>query len=153
MDMSPQQAASTPYTSSAPRSVNVLVVDDDDDLRDALADLLRTEGYTVFTAPDGMTALQRLRTHPAPMVVLLDWYMPGMDGVQVVQALAADAPVVQPHIFIVITATDSAGKGQLIRALAAIPAHLAVTVLGKPFDLDDLLAVVARAAAHIGQDA
>ena len=135
-----------------PSSVSVLVVDDDQDLRDTLCDLMRMHGYTVFEAPDGMSALERLRTHPTPMIVLLDWHMPSMDGLQVLQALAADEQAVQPHVFLVLTAADNEIKRRLSRDIAAIPSHLSVTVLGKPFDMDDLLALVARAAAHLGQD-
>jgi CheY-like chemotaxis protein len=146
MDMNSKQ------TPPEPPSVSVLVVDDDEDLRDSLCDLMRMEGYTVFTAPDSMSALERLRTHPTPMIVLLDWYMPSMDGLQVLQALAADEAAVQAHIFIVLTAAEYELKRRLSRDIAAIPSHLSVTVLGKPFDMDDLLALVTRAAAHLGQD-
>ena len=49
----------------------VLVVDDDDFIREALRELLSEEGYTVYEAPDGKAALQRLGDHPTGMVVLL----------------------------------------------------------------------------------
>jgi CheY-like chemotaxis protein len=130
----------------------VLVVDDEPQLREILAYFMELQGYIVFTAPDGMSALERLRTHPTPLIVLLDWFMPGMDGIQVLQALADDAAVVQQHVFIVLTAADSDLKRRLRHDLAAIPSHLSVTLLGKPFDLDDLAALVARAAAHVASD-
>jgi CheY-like chemotaxis protein len=136
----------------APSSVTVLVVDDDEDLRVALGDVLRLHGYTVFEAPDGMSALDRLRTHPNPLIVLLDWYLPSMDGLQVLQALAADESAVQPHIFIMLTAADYELRRRLSRDISAIPSHFSVTMLGRPFDLDDLLTLVARAAAYIAHD-
>jgi two-component system response regulator (stage 0 sporulation protein F) len=158
MDMHTEQTPPPPAPSSptpapsSPSPVAVLVVDDSTVLRTMLCSLLRLEGYTVFEAPDGMSALDRLRSHAAPMVVLLDWWMPRMDGVQVLQALAADEAAVQPHIIFVLTAADHEFRRWLSRDGAAIPSHLAVSVLGKPFDVDVLLTVVAGAAAHIAQD-
>jgi CheY-like chemotaxis protein len=136
-------------TLSIRSEVAVLVVEDEPEVRDSLTFFMQMLGYTVFEAPDGMSALERLRMHRTPLIVLLDWFMPGMDGIQVLQALADDASVVQPHVFIVLTAADYDFKRRLSHDLAAIPSHLSVTVLGKPFDLDDLAAFVARAAAHI----
>jgi two-component system, OmpR family, response regulator CpxR len=144
--------AASKQTPSSPSEVAVLVVEHEPDLRESSADFLREEGYTVFTAPDGMSALERLRTHPTPLIVLLDWYMPSMDGLQVLQALAEDTAVVQPHVFIMLTASAYEIRQRLSRDMAAIPAHLSVSVLGKPFDLDDGAALVARAAAHLAAD-
>jgi len=59
----------------------ILIVDDDNDIRAALSELLEAEGFSVEGAPDGREALARLRAakvHPA--VILLDLMMPGMDG-------------------------------------------------------------------------
>jgi len=127
-------------------SVAVLVVDGGEVLRNSLSDLMR-EGYTVFAAPDGRTAVDHLRSHPAPMVVVLDWYMSSMDGVQVLQALAADASAKQPHSFIVLIAADDALRQRLSRDIAALPTHLSVMVLSKPYDVGFLLTLVAHAAA------
>jgi CheY-like chemotaxis protein len=57
------------------------IVDDDNDVRSALSELLQEEGFSVEAAPNGREALARLRAstvHPA--VILLDLMMPGMDG-------------------------------------------------------------------------
>lgn len=59
----------------------ILIVDDDSDVRSALAELLEEEGFSVEAARNGREALIRLRTgkiHPA--LILLDLMMPGMDG-------------------------------------------------------------------------
>jgi CheY-like chemotaxis protein len=59
----------------------ILVVDDDDDIREAMRDALEDEGYNVETASDGAQALDRLRAMPnEPCLVLLDLMMPVMDG-------------------------------------------------------------------------
>ena len=59
---------------------SILVVDDDRATRDAMATLLRENGFTARTARDGREALQRLRTGPAPCLLLLDMMMPRMTG-------------------------------------------------------------------------
>jgi CheY-like chemotaxis protein len=125
--------------------LEVLVVEDDRDTRELLAALMDEAGYTVFTAPDGMSALTRLRTHPTPLVVLLDWWMPGLDGMAVLRAMATDAQEARRHIYILLTAMRDAARP----LLAALPADLAVTLVGKPFSVDGLLALVARAATHL----
>jgi CheY-like chemotaxis protein len=125
----------------------VLVVENDRDLRASLVLSLRWAGYTVLTAPDGLVALTRLRLHPAPLVVVLDWWLPRMDGLAVLQALATDAPATQRHVFLLLTAVwDEADP-----LLAALPADMSVTPMGKPLDLYDVLAFVERAALHLRQ--
>jgi CheY-like chemotaxis protein len=59
--------------------VDVLVVDDDDDARETLADLIRKAGYSVVTARDGREALDSLG-RVRPKLILLDVVMPIMDG-------------------------------------------------------------------------
>ncbi|HEY7112289.1 MAG TPA: sigma-54 dependent transcriptional regulator [Thermoanaerobaculia bacterium] len=66
----------------------ILVVDDEPDIRDALRMILEYEGYTVTTAADGPSALAELESNP-PAAVLLDIKMPGMDGLQVLDRIAA----------------------------------------------------------------
>jgi CheY-like chemotaxis protein len=61
----------------------VLVVEDDEDIRDVLATVLHESGYSVIIAKNGEEALQRLRTGTCrPCVILLDLWMPVMDGWQ-----------------------------------------------------------------------
>ena len=61
-------------------SRRVLLVDDEADMRDTLADILQDLGYEVATAANGREALRRLESEPAPSVILLDLMMPVMDG-------------------------------------------------------------------------
>ncbi|HEV2460322.1 MAG TPA: response regulator [Ktedonobacterales bacterium] len=123
----------------------VLVVEDDEDIRSTLAGLLEDAGYAVFSASDGVSALIRLRTHPTPLVVLLDWRLPGMDGMAVLRAMATDAPQARRHAYLLLTAWHDEARP----VLATLPAELSVTLMGKPFNVDDLLAFVAHATAHL----
>jgi DNA-binding response OmpR family regulator len=110
----------------------ILVVDDDPGIRDALALLLEDEGYVVLTAPDGLAALEAV-ARDSPDLVITDLYMPGLDGVGLIERLQSKWPDLP--IFIV-----SAG----IRASppAGIP------IVAKPFDAELLLATVALLLAR-----
>ena len=69
----------------------VLVVDDEPAIREMLEDVLSSEGCRVITAPDGVTALDRLRDGAQrPCVILLDLLMPHMNGWQFARELRAD---------------------------------------------------------------
>lgn len=125
----------------------VLVVENDRDLRTRLVLSLRWVGYTVLTAPDGLVALTRLRVHPAPLVVVLEGWLPRMDGLAVLQALATDGPAAQRHVFLLLTAM----REEAVPVQAALPAAMSVTLMGKPFDPYNVLAFVERAALHLRQ--
>jgi len=73
----------------------VLVVDDDDDIRLLLEELLRGAGYAVETAQDGRVALRAFHAHPADVVVL-DLSMPELDGFETLERLRdlSDVPVI-----------------------------------------------------------
>jgi CheY-like chemotaxis protein len=127
----------------------VLVVDDDDAIRTALCDLLEFEGYVVYEAPDGAPALQRLRTHPDGMVVLLDVRMPGVDGIQVMEAVAADEMLATRHAFIAMTANENR---TLPLAFVNTLTKLRVPILTKPFGhITTVLDTVAQATLRLPQ--
>jgi DNA-binding response OmpR family regulator len=69
-------------------SQRVLVVDDDADIRDLVALKLEASGFDVTTAPDGLQGFERATNSPFDVIVL-DVMMPGMSGIDVVQALRA----------------------------------------------------------------
>ena len=79
----------------APRSLRILVVDDDPAMVGAITALVGTEGHQVITAYDGLTAVRRYREE-RPDIVLLDLAMPGPDGFTVAGRIRAegDAPIV-----------------------------------------------------------
>src|SRR5574338_538220 len=58
----------------------VLIVEDDRDIREAIAEVLQIKGYKILTAGDGEQALRILRQGPAPSIILLDLMMPTLDG-------------------------------------------------------------------------
>lgn len=127
---------------------HVLVVDDDEAIREVVRDILEEAGYRVWEAPDGAPALERLRQHPQGMVVLLDLNMPGVDGLAVLRAVADDASLRARFPIIVLTARYGP---TLPLADAQLLTQGALALLPKPFAVDDLLAAVAAAARRIGQ--
>ncbi len=123
------------------RDVPVLIVEDDDDTRDVLRMLLSGEGYRVLEARDGREGLDLLRVTGEPLVVLLDWWMPRMDGLKML-GLAARRARDRRHRYVLISASYE--PSELERR--GLPALLALSVLRKPFDIDDVLAEVERQA-------
>ena len=69
----------------------ILCIDDDPRILELQKSILETDGYTVFTAPDGPTGIKLAAQHPFDVVVL-DFKMPGMDGAQVAEALLQRQP-------------------------------------------------------------
>jgi two-component system, NtrC family, nitrogen regulation response regulator NtrX len=110
----------------------VLVVDDDPELRDLLADVLTLEDYRVITAANGLEA-RLLLDLCLPALVLLDLQMPLMDGRALVQCLRAEGCAVP------IVLMSGAVHGQSAARELGVHGFLA-----KPFDLETLLATVAR---------
>jgi CheY-like chemotaxis protein len=111
----------------------ILVVEDDPNLRAALARILRGEGHDVVEAADGDSALALARTH-GPRMVVLDYAMPGLDGETVLHRLRADLADAAPAAVLL-----TAGAHQQARAEA-----LGVLGLCKPFQVETLLAALAH---------
>ena len=87
----------------------ILVVEDDDALRDTIAYNLRSEGYLVLTAADGVVALDLAR-HNDVALVLLDLMMPRLDGLDVCRQLRARPETAQVPIIMLTARTDETDK-------------------------------------------
>ena len=117
---------------SAP-AVRVLVVDDDDAIRQVIQMALEGSGYEVATAEDGQEALAAVQAAP-PRVILLDMRMPIMDGWAFTRAYRETPP---PHApIVVLTAARDAGE-----YASDVDAD---AFLAKPFNLRELLGLVGR---------
>lgn len=112
----------------------VLVVDDDDDIRFLIAYKLTSAGYDVTLAADGTRGLDAARREN-PDLILLDWMMPEMSGVEVCTALRAD-PISQETPVILITARSQ--QADIERGFAAGASDYVL----KPFSPSELLARV-----------
>ena len=127
-----------------PRTVgNVLIVEDDADVRDMLAALLAIEGFHAIGAEDGLEALHLLRSmrHRAPQtpcLVLLDLKMPRLGGQEFRRAQLGDPTVASVPIAVMSGALDVEQRAQALGAVA---------VVAKPIDVDLLMNVVKRYCA------
>jgi two-component system chemotaxis response regulator CheY len=105
----------------------VLVVDDDEEIRETLCTVLQAEGYDAFEARNGLHALQQLLAQPLPDVILLDMMMPLMSGFEFLDMHRED-PRIRDIPVIAVTAyakvAEVVGVARLVR---------------KPFDLNELL--------------
>jgi len=117
------------------RAARVLVVEDDDSIRELVDLVLSSQGYEVLTASDGAAALQVLGTVQADLV-LLDMRMPVMDGWEFARRYRA-RPAPHAPIVVVTAARDAAQRAAEIDANG---------YLGKPFDMAELLAMVSQHA-------
>lgn len=117
---------------------HVLVVDDDDDLRESLGDALAATGHVVTTASDGAVALRTLEGGARPGLILLDLMMPVMDGYAFRAAQLADARWRDIPVVVLTAHAD----------IAAIAAQLQPSAVHrKPIELRRLQGVVAEHCA------
>lgn len=129
----------TPTPSEEPRTRTVLLVEDDRDVRAALAIVLADEGFQVLAAPNGFDALSSLEGH-RPDVIVLDWMMPVVDGARFVQALRTEYNLTTPVLVI------TAGRVRREEALSIGADDL----LEKPFDLHELVARIRALVSREG---
>jgi two-component system response regulator AtoC len=121
------------------KAQHVLVVDDERNLRESLAELVESEGFTATQAADGEEAVELLRNGAVePDVVFLDVRMPKMDGLDVLRAIQEEKLTSGPVI--VISAFGDSSK--MIEAMR-LGAYDYIT---KPLDLDEIVATLHRAA-------
>lgn len=119
----------------------IMVVDDDEDVRNMLCMALSAEGYAATGAADGVEALRQMRQGELPALIVVDLMMPRMDGDALIHAMAADASLAQVPVAIISGQTTS-------DAQAAGPQVIARMV--KPVELNDLLSVVHQFASRPG---
>ena len=93
---------------------NILVVDDEPVARQSLSDILRLEGYSVNSVPNGQAAVEHVRTHPVDLMIV-DLRMPGMDGLEVVQVVNQVSPETEVVLLTAFGTTESAIQALRLR--------------------------------------
>jgi CheY-like chemotaxis protein len=123
-----------------PKSATLLIVDDEEGIRDLMRRHFSFQGYQVLTASDGDEALMILSEKKVD-VVISDIMMPNMDGTELIQRIRAEYPIMR-----VIMMTGYVSMSNLLICLQ----NQADTVIFKPFkNLDEIDEAVARALVHL----
>lgn len=134
------QRPTVPTTRAAGDRATVLVVDDDESVREMLSISLSAAAYDVVTAADGSTALAALQHTPCDLL-MADLKMPGMDGLTLIREARKQSPALP-----VVIVTGLPSEASAIEAI-----DIGVSgYLTKPFVVSKLLDVVARALATAG---
>ncbi len=113
-------------------STRILVVDDEEQMRDLLAKVLERNGYQVTVMSNGGSALAFLEDEPVDLV-LTDVRMPGIDGMEALRSIKE----LRPETVVIIMT----GFGSIDQAVQAVKDG-AYDYINKPFDLDELRALV-----------
>jgi CheY-like chemotaxis protein len=113
---------------------NLLLVDDNDDVREVTALLLRDSGYSVIEAFSGVAALAALDANPAIEVMIVDFSMPGMSGIELLERVRAERPEIRA-VFITGYVDHTRLNGKLADEI----------VVTKPFTMDQLAPAVRKA--------
>jgi CheY-like chemotaxis protein len=108
----------------------ILIVDDDEDTRMVLQDLLELNGFAVRTSPNARIAVETARAAP-PALMLVDYFMPDANGAWVVQQLREAG---LDRVPVILTTGSNEGREQAER--------LGVRSMEKPFDVSRLLELV-----------
>jgi CheY-like chemotaxis protein len=117
----------------APMTATVLVVDDDADVRQFLVEALQTFGYHVLEAEDGYAALSLL-AKSSPDLVIVDYAMPGLTGVEMVRELRLKRPDL-PILFV-------SGHAETAAMEEVVDEN--ISVLRKPFQISKLQEIMSR---------
>lgn len=109
---------------------SILIVEDDEAIRECLKETLELEGYRIFAASNGRDALEMLHRIELPCLVLLDLMMPVMNGWEFLEAKRADVALAALPVVVVSAVADK-----------AMDTHVA-GIVKKPIELDLLFKVV-----------
>ena len=112
---------------------SVLVVDDEDQIRQLIRDTLEQAGYDVQEARDGKQGLERYRAKPADLVIM-DILMPDQDGLESIMTLRREFPA--SRVIAITGGTDMIGILNFLDVAKMLGAR---RTLQKPFDMQTLL--------------
>lgn len=114
---------------------NIVVIDDNEDIRWLIYNMLNLEGYNVYQAPESKTAFEIIRTTPIDLVIT-DLIMPDKDGLEIIMDLRRDFPDIK---IIAISAGGQIGPSTYLDMAMKLGAD---RILYKPFNQSDVIKVV-----------
>lgn len=118
-------------TDQQKRPLRLLIVDDDEGMRETLTDILESTSLCVEQAPDGKMALERIRSQDYDLV-LMDVRMPVLDGVETLRRIRA----IQPNLPVILMSGNT-GESAVTNVR-----HEATAIVAKPLDLPRLIPLI-----------
>lgn len=118
----------------------ILICEDDDEIRELLVDAIQGEGFEVTATRNGSEALAILEEKPGRYLFLLDLMMPGINGYDILDRMAASEALSAENIVVIVSAT---GYIRLINPVV-LEKQLVKAMLKKPFELDELFDLLHR---------
>lgn len=125
---------------------NILIIEDNDDIRETLEQVLKMEGYRVFAVSNGRDALVALKTIPGPSLILLDMMMPVMNGWEFLEVQKSDNVLATLPV-VVVSALGAAAA--LASKKEPVPA---VGYIKKPISLNPLMEIVQEYCGQGSED-
>jgi CheY-like chemotaxis protein len=122
-------------------NTHVLIVEDDDDVREVIAELLAHQGCTMDSVRGGEEALRYLECHPSPRLILVDLSLPHMSGAELMRCLNDRGDRSQMKVLLASGWDDIASRATALGADGYIR---------KPYDLDDLTCMLKDAPLNDG---
>ena len=122
----------------------VLIVEDDESIREVMRMILEDAGYRVDAAAEGMAALAQLRASSDRMIVLTDLLMPVLDGEALLRIVLTEADLATRHAYLMVAAKVAPPPG-----VAELLDKLHASYVCKPFSLEELVAAVREAEARM----
>jgi CheY-like chemotaxis protein len=113
----------------------ILIMDDDDDFREMLKEMLEMAGYEVAEAANGKEGMKVYRAEPADLIVI-DIFMPEQEGIETIRELKRDFPDTK------IIAISGGGRGSVFNYLNMVMDFGVAYAFTKPFERDDLLKAI-----------
>lgn len=113
--------------------MGILLVEDDQDLRESLQILIRRRGFNIDTAENGRDALEKIRPDAPPCLILLDLMMPVMDGWQLRAELLKRPPLAEIPVVLLSGVADLSSEARTLQA---------IDYLLKPIDLNRVYQLV-----------
>ncbi len=137
-------AAETACPPGSGKTATIVIAEDDPVSRELLSTLVKKWGFRTIVTQDGREAMAAIRAEQGPVVAIVDWMMPGMDGLEVCRRVRESG---KPAHIILLTAR--AAKESLVEGLESG----ADDYLVKPFDKNELLARVKVGVRVLGLEA
>lgn len=112
----------------------VMIIDDDKGIANLLSLVLKTKGYDVITASNGIAALNLLKTCPLPEIILTDYCMPVLNGCQFIESISKNDRLKNIPVFII--------TGSIVEYIRFPRTDNFKGIIQKPFEIDTIIHII-----------